>query len=337
MTRNEFRYDALWHIYAGECPDFIARLAGTPPMQRLKQVGMNCGCEYTVLHRQDMCRRYTRFEHSVGVALIVWHFTRDEKQAAAGLFHDISTPAFAHVVDFMNGDHLTQESTESRTAEIIAQSPDIQAILSERGLCTDDVCDYHLYPIADNPSPQLSADRLEYTFGNFIQYGFAGIDEIRRYYDALTAGFNESGEQELLFTHPALAEQFALRSMKCSYVYVSDADRFSMQYLAEGLKQAVSAGVLTIDDLYTTEENVIAKLLNHPGAGFRWADYTAIQSVCRTKRRRGEGFCVRVNAKRRYIDPFAQGAGRVTSYSEAYRAEVRQFLAVSFDDWLSEA
>ena len=171
MTENKFLYETLWRIYEPDMPQFISQLAETNPMQRLKQVGMNCGCEYVALHSKDMCRRYTRFEHSIGVALIIWHFTHHPQQAVAGLFHDISTPAFAHVVDFLNGDHLTQESTEQPTFDMIDQSPEIQTILGDLGLSTADVSNYHLFPIADNSSPQLSADRLEYTLGNFALKG----------------------------------------------------------------------------------------------------------------------------------------------------------------------
>ena len=333
---NHFRYQELWHLYSAETPDFISRLSDTPSMQRLKQVGMNCGCEYVALHRDDMCRRYTRYEHSVGVALIVWHFTQDAKQAIAGLFHDISTPAFAHVVDFLNGDHLTQESTESRTAEMIDSSTEIQAILSELNLTTADVCDYHLYPIADNAPPQLSADRLEYTFGNFIQYGVCGTEDIARFYHALSADTNEHGQPEIIFKDPAIAEEFAMRSMKNAYVYISDSDRFTMQFLAELLKDAIGSISLTVDDLYTTEERVIRKLKKCRITDNAWYTYTKIKGVRRTPKPVPDTFCFRVNAKRRYLDPYVKEMGRVTRFSEKYRAEVEKFLAVSFEEWLSE-
>ena len=159
MTEN-------WSLYHPEIPEFLRRLAETPPMARLRQVGMNCGCEYTSFPHFAGWAPYSRFDHSVGVGLIVWHFTGDLRQSAAGLLHDAATPAFAHVVDFLHGDHLHQESTEARTAELIETSPELQALLKEYGLTTEDVADYHRYPIADNDSPQLSADRLEYTLGD---------------------------------------------------------------------------------------------------------------------------------------------------------------------------
>ncbi len=337
MTENKFLYETLWRIYEPDIPQFISQLAETNPMQRLKQVGMNCGCEYVALHSKDMCRRYTRFEHSIGVALIIWHFTHHPQQAVAGLFHDISTPAFAHVVDFLNGDHLTQESTEQPTFDMIDQSPEIQTILGDLGLSTADVCNYHLFPIADNSSPQLSADRLEYTLGNFIQYHVCGTEDIERYFNALTVGTNEQGQPEIVFSNMETAEQFAMASMNCSYVYISDADRFTMQYLAEALKKAIQAGALTPDDLYTTEENVIARLRENASTNAIWEDYINIRGVCRTQQKRSDRFCCKVNAKRRYLDPYVPKVGRVTEFSEKYRAEVADFLSMSFEEWLCKA
>lgn len=153
-------------IYTASLPPELLAMAETPVMQRLLRVGMHCGCEYTAypIYR-DAVAPYSRYTHSLGTAAIVWHFTHDLKQSVAGLLHDIATPAFAHVVDFLNGDHMRQESTESRTRMMIASSPELMALLDISGLTLDDVDDYHRYPIADNDSPRLSADRLEYTLG----------------------------------------------------------------------------------------------------------------------------------------------------------------------------
>ena len=87
MTEN-------WPLYHPEIPEFLCRLAETPPMARLRQVGMNCGCEYTSFPHFAGWAPYSRFDHSVGVGLIVWHFTGDLRQSAAGLLHDAATPAY---------------------------------------------------------------------------------------------------------------------------------------------------------------------------------------------------------------------------------------------------
>lgn len=175
-------------IYS-ELPQQLLTMAETPAMQRLKHVGMHCGCEYTAypIYR-DALAPYSRYTHSLGTAAIVWHFTHDVKQAAAGLLHDIATPAFAHAVDFLNGDHLRQESTEDRTRAIIGASPELTALLSENGLTLDDVADYHRYPIADNDSPRLSADRLEYTLGNAHLVFHCPKEKLKHIFDDLFIG-----------------------------------------------------------------------------------------------------------------------------------------------------
>lgn len=320
-------------LYHAELPPVIKALAETPAVQRLRGVGMNCGCEYTSFPRFLTCKPYSRFDHSLGVGLIVWHFTHDEKQTAAGLLHDISTPVFAHVVDFLNGDYLTQESTELDTRAVILASSELCGVLQQFGLTVDEVCDYHLYPIADNDTPQLSADRLEYTVGNLLSFGFADLPAVTRMYEDLTVTENEQGIPELAFCSGTQALAFARGALRCSKVYVSDEDRFSMEALAQLLKKALSDGVLSRGDLMTAEPDVIAKLLQDPDTAARWAQFRRY-AVLQRWDAPGEGrFCV--DAKKRHLDPLVAGKGRVSALFPAYQTELTDFLSQPFDAWLS--
>ena len=85
----------LWDIYHSNIPDFLLEAAQTAAVQRLQDVGMNCGCEYTGFPQFERLERYSRYDHSMGVALILWHFTGNTEQAMSGLLHDIATPVFA--------------------------------------------------------------------------------------------------------------------------------------------------------------------------------------------------------------------------------------------------
>ena len=128
-------------------PVFLEAFCHTPEMQRLREVGMNCGCEYTAFPRFRSLRPYSRYEHSLGVARIVWDFTGDPAATLAGLFHDIASPPFSHSVDFLFGDALRQEFTERGTGKILRASRQIPALLADLGLRVEDVEDYHRYPI----------------------------------------------------------------------------------------------------------------------------------------------------------------------------------------------
>lgn len=225
-------------IYNKEYPDFINPYLKSKSMQRLKGVDMNCGLRFTSHAGFSSYGSYTRYEHSVGVACIIWHFTHDKKQTLAGLFHDISTRAFSHVIDFVKRDYLTQESTEDETKEIILQDKVIMNQLLVDRISVDEVSDYHIYPIADNASPKLSSDRLEYTLGNLLNYRKCTINDIERYYQDLIVDCNEEGAQEIVFQHADIAEEFAFASLSCGLIYSCDFDRYGMEKLATLLRKA---------------------------------------------------------------------------------------------------
>lgn len=325
------------HIYHGEIPDFLRACAAAPELRRLDRVGMNCGCEYTSFPLFRGLKPYTRWEHSLGVALIVWHFTGDRAQALSGLMHDIATPVFAHVVDFMRGDYLTQEATEQGTEALIAGSAAVQSVLRDCGLTTADVADYHRYPIADNDSPRLSADRLEYTLGNFINFGLCDEGTAARFYGDLTVACGEDGAEELAFRTEDIALAFAEAALSCSEIYVSDADRYAMQRLAELLKRALSRGVIDADALYTSEPEVIAGLLEDRETADQWRDF---RSLCRTVAASEPGTAGewrRIYAKKRRIDPLVAGRGRVSALHPGFAGRLRAFMDRSQDYWICGA
>ena len=152
-------------------------------MQRLGYISVSCGTIYSKLYDLGY---YSSLSHSIGVALIIWHFTHDKKQTLAGLFHDIATPVFKHTIDFFNGDYMKQETTEKLTAKIIKNSTQISALLKRDKIRLKEVVDYHIYPIADNEIPKLSADRLEYTMSNaLIVYKCENLEKIREIYNSI--------------------------------------------------------------------------------------------------------------------------------------------------------
>lgn len=164
-------------------PEFLNDYINTKEMQRLGYISVSCGTIYSKLYDLGY---YSSLSHSIGVALIIWHFTHNKKQTLAGLFHDIATPVFKHTIDFLNGDYMKQETTEKLTAKIIKNSTQIRALLKRDKIRLKEVVDYHIYPIADNEIPKLSADRLEYTMSNaLIVYKCENLEKIREIYNSI--------------------------------------------------------------------------------------------------------------------------------------------------------
>lgn len=317
--------------YHSEVPAWLGEFCAVPEMQRLRGVGMNCGCEYTSFPRFRGLPRYSRFRHSVGVCLITWHFTGSIEQALAALFHDISTPSFAHTVDFLHGDYLRQEYTEGRTAAMITQSAEITALLGKYGVAPNAVTDYHLYPIADNDSPRLSADRLEYTIGNLAGYSLCSPAALQEYYDALYVAAAPDGVPELAFQSADIAAAFARDALKMSRIYVSDEDRCAMQRLAELLRHAVEKSVIKLDDLYGTEDEVIARIIADDGLHAEWAAYRALHRMLRSDEAVPDAAWRVIPAKKRCIDPLVAGKGRLSEIDADFAAELSSFIGQPLD------
>ena len=324
----------LWSVYHQDMPDFLISFIKAKAMQRLKHIGMNCGCEYTSFPFYHQIAGYSRYDHSIGVALIIWHFTEDMAQTIAGLLHDIATPVFAHVIDFLNNDHLNQESTEHLTEAVIIESKELMTLLQKYNIKLEDVKDYHVYSIADNNTPQLSADRLEYTLGNLLNYNFSTIDEIKTFYHDICVGYNEYGLKELLFQTPEVLKQFSCSMLKTSKSYVSDEDRFSMQLLAEILRYALSERVLTITDLYADEPYVIKKLCADSLCAKKWEQFTATCQIKRSIIHPEKGIWFKVDAKKRYIDGLCSCGERASKLFPDFNCSLEKFLHTDFSYWV---
>lgn len=248
-------------LLAGEeMPEFIKEYVNTPEMLKQNGISVTCGTIYSKMYNQLW---YSSLDHSIAVALIVWHFTHDKKQTLSGLFHDIATPAFKHSIDFMNGDYETQESTEELTTKMIRDSKEIMALLKRDGIKLEEVDDYHIYPIADNDTPRLAADRLEYTMSNGlgVTEKLWDLETVRKIYSNIVVLENEDGLPEVGFTDLEIAEQFVNTMSKLSSLYIRPETKFSMQLLADVMRKMNEKGLITISDLYKyTEAEMIERI-----------------------------------------------------------------------------
>lgn len=324
-------------IYRTSLPDWFKELEDTPFLKRLQGISMDCGLSYTNAKLPggkpfNTLSFYTRFTHSVGVANIIYDFTGSEVQALSGLFHDCSTPAFSHTVDFLHEDYLVQESTELDTVRLLKQSKECMSLLTQHGISLDEVKDYHRYPIADNDSPKLSSDRLEYTLTNGIRYGYLTESMAQTIYDSLTVGVNESGETELVCTSQEAGIALARASLACGKVYSSDIDRYAMEYLSKLLNQAIQKGILSEADLNSTEEAVIHKLKTSSLASL-WRHFTSLYDVEATDTKKDlETF--KIEAKRRYIDPYVAPMGRVSKWNPSVQEEIEAHRKADYNVYL---
>ena len=329
-----------YSILSKDFPEFLLEYIETPRMQKQDKISVSCGTYYSKMFNVDLW--YSSLEHSIAVALIVWNFSHDKKQTLSALFHDISTPAFKHCIDFMNNDYETQESTEDLTRTMILESKEIMDLLKRDGISIDEVADYHIYPIADNDTPMLSADRLEYTLSNGLGQvkKIWGLDEIREIYSNIEIVKKEDGTPEMCFKDPKIAERFVNVMSQLSVLYMNDQRRFGMQFLADTMKRMSKQGIISVEDLYELPEaDVIDKIKNCKDSNisecFRiWQNGEDIKTSdeCLPNK-----YCIKVKAKKRYINPLVEtedGIKRIADISSKAKNEIDTCLNYSFDKYV---
>ena len=358
MLKN---FSQKYHMFLSkEFPEFLNKYLSIPILVRLKNVGLLCGTDWTPFFSNNIF--YSRFEHSIGVALIIWNFTKDKAQTIAGLLHDVSTPAFSHVHDFRKGDSLTQTETEKDNFSILKSSAELLECLKQDGLSLEQVSDYHKYPIADNEVPALSADRLEYMFpsgialkGNWSLKKSFSLREVKKIYNDIVICKNESNIIELGFKTKSIAELYTKRITDIGLFLQKNEDKMALQFLAEILNMAIDLNVLSEKDLFELSEKQIIDFLDNlvkenPHAKLKdlQPDKNSIEKLCiyfktfrtfkkivRSDKPLENHYCINLKVKKRYINPLVMTkekcngffiSRRITELSEKAKKQIDFFL-----------
>ena len=315
-----------------EFPKWLNEYINTKELLKQQYISVTCGTIYSDLFESRIL--YSSLEHSIGVALIVWHFTHDKKQTLSGLFHDIATPVFKHCVDCLNGDYMTQESTEDLTTQIIKNSEEIMQLLKRDNIKLEEINDYHLYPIADNDTPKLSADRLEYSLTNALfTYELVDINEIRQIYNDIEVEKNEENIEELSFRNEKTAKRFVELTSKMSVIYMEDRTRYSMQLLADIIKRLNEEKIITLDDLYNMKDQDIIDIIKKSRYKDIFNTWAKAKKVKTSKEEPKGVYFVHHGTKIRYIDPLVNGE-RISKVCKEAKEMIERNLAYDMSNYV---
>ena len=315
-------------ILSNEFPEFLNDYIYTSKMQKLDGINQICGGYWRKENiYKDM---YSVLRHSVGVALIIWNFTHDKKQTIAGLLHDISSPAFKHCIDFLNGDAEKQESTEEKTLEVIKSSEEIMSLLKRDDIKLEEVSDYKIYPIADNKIPRLSADRLEYTFMNGTYYKKVwDLSEIKDIYEDIQITKNEDDIPELGFKSIEKAEKFINGASELWYLWISSKDTITMYFFADIIEKMYKEKYITKKDLYElSEQEIINIIRNCPDKRIsnEFNKFMLCNNFVDCEEYKRDKFCVSRKVKRRYINPIIVNGRRIYDVSNKSKEKIDSYI-----------
>ncbi len=260
MTRNNNIQEYINML--GPIPKFLEKYLSLRILTRLKKVGYFCGMDYASEHIYLFDYKISRYEHSLTTALLTWKFTKSKKQTIAALFHDVSTPCFSHVIDYMNKDYENQESTEEKTESILRNSKKLKQLLKEDKLTIEDITDFKKFTIVDNHRPKLCTDRIDGIILTSLGWTKTlSMEEVPNILENIEVMINDDNEKELGVKTNEIANKLCDLNREIDIICHSNEDNYMMELLAEITKYAIDKEYITYENLYEYNEDKLIKIL----------------------------------------------------------------------------
>ena len=337
--------DDYHKILCPDYPEWLNEYISLPVLQHLDGIGLLCGTDWTSLYSNRFF--YSRLDHSIGTALITWHFTKDKKQTLASLFHDAATCAFSHVNDFRKGDALKQEESEAQTSELLTFDSELAFLLARDSINVCEIRNYHIYSLCDSPIPQLCADRLEYMFpsnmalGNMIEGHVWTLVEVKEMYNSISVVKNESGKDEFAFNDLKAAELYTEGFIDCAFLLQKNENKLALNMLGKIVNFALEEKIISEHDCFTFSEKRLTAVFddyalkndNYLSALIKkWRTMTSIEHL--ESEPGPEWYSVNIEVKKRWIDPLVKSSGgsfvRLSKVSARAYKKIESYL--SFKD-----
>lgn len=206
-------------------------------------------------------RATTRYEHSVGVMLLVRRLGADLEQQAAALLHDVSHTAFSHVIDYVFDGHNSQDYHDQHRGNFVSGT-DIPHTLERHGydwcdfVCLDEEEMARRYSLLEQPSPSLCADRLDYFLRDSLDLGLASLQQVHQALHHLQVhqGHIVVGD---IRTARWMAETF-IAADQSSWANFREVGIYELA--AQAIRRALDLGVINDQDLWGTDQPAWQKL-----------------------------------------------------------------------------
>jgi hypothetical protein len=266
----------------------VLDLVACPTFQRLKGV-RQAGPSALAFPFKNV----TRFEHSVGVFVLLERLGAGRREQIAGVLHDISHTAFSHAVDFVISSE--EQDHHERLKPMMLDRPDIAGALEHLGFTPAEFYDDSVYPLLEQPLPGLCADRLDYFLRDGLACRVVTGDAAGRILGHLAVI-----DEQIVLTDVTVAREAAslFETMNRDW-WASPTEAFIYNEFADALREGMRLDLIQLDDLMTEDQLVLAKL---EAAG----SPLIAQKLAMIRHFRPDavnGYAPRIIPKERWLDP----------------------------------
>ncbi len=232
----------------------LIELINAKPIQRLKKIHQ-AGATPLVIKNRSV----TRYEHSVGVMILLKKLGATVEEQISGLLHDVPHTAFSHVIDFVFNDNNENHEFHEKFYEEIIMKSEIPSILKKYNFNVNRILNEKNFPLLERDLPDLCADRIDYT----LRDGLDNKEDFEKINEFISNFIVKNNE--IIMSNNEVAKKFAEEYLKLDEEKWSNPFEITLhQILADAIKIALKEKILTKDDLFTDDETVLEKLKKTP-------------------------------------------------------------------------
>lgn len=275
----------------------LQELIESPTIQRLKGIG-----QLGVPDKYYHLTGYSRYEHSVGVMLLLKRLGAGEEEQIAGLLHDASHTAFSHVFDTLIGTEAKENFQDLNHLDRLCRT-ELGTLLMKYGYSLEVVSDHDRFSLLEQPAPEICADRIDYASREFQE------STARTCIDGLRVM-----DGRIVFTEQATARLFADHFLERQRVNWGGAEAVN-RYLcfAEALRYALDAGCISLGDFDQDDAYVLSRLEN--------CSHDRIKTILAALKNKDLSIYpkkgVYTHKKFRHVDPLFMDNGQLTRLSDS--------------------
>lgn len=276
-------------------------LINSKAVQRLKEIS-----QFGLPDGYHHLPTFSRFEHSIGVMILLRRLSAGLEEQIAGLLHDVSHTAFSHVIDWVIG-YSTKEDHQDKTLLKTFEETEIKNILERYGFNCKKIAEIKNYSLLEQSAPHLCADRVDYS-----------LREIKFLH-------SEQDAEKILKDLKNINEKIVLASVKTAKLLARYYINLNKEHWAGGeakaryhilaniLKKAIKEKIISMGDMMKTDKEII-RLLNKSNSEEILLGLNLLRNGFHLKKIEKGGIILQ--KKFRYIDPEFFHNGKIISLSE---------------------
>lgn len=263
---------------------------------------------------------YSRFDHCLGVYMILSQNGAPYHESISGLLHDASHTAFSHFGDFLFKSH-GEDAWQDLNHNSFLEKAGLAELLRSHGFKLDDI--YHKnksFRALDQSLPHLCADRIDYNLQGSYRLGLLTQEEVKTLYQDLRYDHGTWS-----FSNQALALKLARNCIHMmETIWSSPINHASNYVLCSIIEEAIHKKIVTLDEVCLKPDTYILQKLENSNDNFIIKGLNLIKSLPELVI---NGTQFQVPYKCRAIDPAIRvGSEQVKPLSELSKEYKKEFM-----------